>query len=157
MGFYVYFNAPTWCFKTGFGSRIIPTRRSVEAVPASDRAPIGPVLPSALHDADGEAVRKKAQEELREETELKSMEKQDHPAPAPQPILASSSAARRCDRWIEQLLIEQLPLESLDPLEPLESIGSYRIHGFGPKLRGFTATNIAGWCIWETRFALCEN
>jgi hypothetical protein len=37
------------------------------------------------------------------------------------------------------------------------TIGSYWIHGFGPKLRGFTATNIAVWSTWETRFASCEN
>ena len=123
MGFYVYFNAPTWCFKTGFGSRIIPTRRSVEAVPASDRAPIGPVLPSALHDADGEAVRKKAQEELREETELKSMEKQDHPAPAPQPILASSSAApfSAADAPAGE---EELDMSFLEDMVPQEDLGN---------------------------------
>ena len=123
MGFYIYFNAPTWCFKTGFGSRIIPTRRSVEATPASDRAPIGPVLPSALHDADGEAVRKKAQEELREESELKSMEKQDHPAPAQQPVLASSSAApfSAVDAPAGE---EELDMSFLEDMVPQEDLGN---------------------------------
>ena len=77
LGFYVHFNAPTWCFKTGFGSRIIPTRRTVEPLPASNVAPIGPVMPSSFHDADGEAVRAKAQEEKREEGEQQLMGVED--------------------------------------------------------------------------------
>ena len=38
---------------------------------------MGPVLPSVLHDADGEAVRKKAQEEQREEQEKQAMGNED--------------------------------------------------------------------------------
>ena len=50
--------SPTWCFKTGFGGRLIPTR-TVETLPAPRNAPTGPVFPSAFHDADG-AVKQKA-------------------------------------------------------------------------------------------------
>ena len=77
LGFYVHFNAPTWCFKTEFGSRIIPTRRTVEPLPASNAAPIGPVMTSSFHDADGESVRAKAQEEKREEGEQQLMGVED--------------------------------------------------------------------------------
>lgn len=65
LGFYIHFNAPTWQFKAGFGGRIIPTKRTVEPIPESAQPPVGPILPSVLHDADGEAVKQKANEERR--------------------------------------------------------------------------------------------
>ena len=77
MGFYVHFNAPTWNFKTGFGGRVIPTRRSIQAQPASNAAPVGPILPHALHDADGEAVRNQAKAEEAEEREAAAMGGED--------------------------------------------------------------------------------
>ena len=43
------------------------------------------------------------------------------------------------------------------PWEPLEHIGTMVLAIFGLNLQGFTATNIAVWCIWETRFVSCEN
>ena len=43
----------------------------------SNVAPIGPVMPSSFHDADGEAVRAKAQEEKREEGEQQLMGVED--------------------------------------------------------------------------------
>ena len=67
--------SPPWCFKTGLGGRIIPIRRAVEALLAPSNAPAGPVLLSAFHDADGEAVEQKPQEEKREETEMQAMAK----------------------------------------------------------------------------------
>ena len=68
-------------------------------------------------------MRKKAQEELREETELKSMEKQDHPAPAPQPILASSSAApfSAADAPAGE---EELDMSFLEDMVPQEDLGN---------------------------------
>ena len=56
---------------------MIPTKRSVEPIPESQQPPLGPVLPSVLHDVDGEAVRKKAQEEQREEKEQQAMGSED--------------------------------------------------------------------------------
>ena len=73
MGFYARFNAPTWNFKTGFGGRVIPTRRSIQAQPASAVAPVGPVLPHALHDADGEAIRQQGKDEEAQEREAAAM------------------------------------------------------------------------------------
>ena len=100
LGFYIHFNAPTWCFKTGFGGRIIPTRRTVEALPAPSNPPVGQILPSAFHDADGEAVKQKAQEEQREEAEMQAMARMDTPSqqdqqqvPPAQPVLAGLAAA----------------------------------------------------------------
>jgi hypothetical protein len=77
LGFYIHFDAPTWKFKAGFGGRVIPTKRSVEPLPESQQPPLGPVLPSVLHDVDGEAVRKKAHEEQREEQEKQAMGNED--------------------------------------------------------------------------------
>ena len=73
LGFYVHFNAPTWKFKAGFGGRVIPTKRSVEPLPVPQQPLLGPVLPSRLHDAEGDAVKQKAQEEIREELETQAM------------------------------------------------------------------------------------
>ena len=93
---YSHFNAPTWCFKTGFGGRIIPSRCTVEGLPAPSNAPVGPVLPSILRDANGEAVTQKAQEEA----EMHPMAKMDFPsepgqqqAPPAQPVLVGYSSA----------------------------------------------------------------
>ena len=73
LGIYLHFNAPTWKFKTGFGGRVVPTRRAVEGVSASFQAPKSDVLLSSFHDADAEAVRNKAAEEKLEEREMVSM------------------------------------------------------------------------------------
>ena len=111
LGFYVHFNAPAWCFKTGFGSRLIPTRRTLEALPAFSDAPAGPVLPSALHDPDGEAVRKKAQEEQREESEMQSMAKMDFPA-GPHTQVSQHRLPQRHQQKL-QLLVRQRMQELL--------------------------------------------
>jgi len=91
LGSCVHFNAPTWCFKTGLGSRIIPTRRTVEPWPASSAEPVGPVLPSALHGADGEAVKQKAREEKQEEGELQAMGAEDVRPKHPESEAATTS------------------------------------------------------------------
>ena len=41
--------------------------------PLSQQPPLGLVLPSQLHDARGDAVKQKAQEEIREELEMQAM------------------------------------------------------------------------------------
>ena len=77
MGFFLHFNSPTWCFKTGFGGRVIPTKRSIQGQTASFQHPNAPVLPHPLHDADAEAVRKKMLEEKGEERESSAMHGED--------------------------------------------------------------------------------
>ena len=77
LGFYLHFNAPTWKFKTGFGGRVVPTKRAVEGISASFQAPQGDVLPSSFHDAEAEAVKNKAAEEKLEEREMVSMGHED--------------------------------------------------------------------------------
>ena len=77
LGFYIHFDAPTWRFKAGFGGRVIRTKRTVEPISASQQQPLGPVLPSELHDADGDAAREKAEEEKKGEKEAKAMGSED--------------------------------------------------------------------------------
>lgn len=57
LGFYLHFNAPTWQFKSGFGGRVIPTRKTVAGKSASFEPPSVPILPHPLHDADAEATK----------------------------------------------------------------------------------------------------
>eukprot|EP00435_Cladocopium_sp_Y103_P018358 s4574_g4.t1 len=64
-------------FKSGFGGRIIPTKCSIAGQSASFKPPDTPVLPHPLHDADGEAVRKKMIEEKGEEREAHAMGSED--------------------------------------------------------------------------------
>ena len=77
LGFFIHFDAPTWRFKAGFGGRVIPTKRTVDPISASQQQPLGPILPSQFHDADGDAVRKKAEEEKNEDKESKAMGSED--------------------------------------------------------------------------------
>jgi hypothetical protein len=77
LGFYLHFNAPTWQFKSGFGGRVIPTRKTFVGKSASFAPPSVPILPHPLHDADAEAVKKKMAEEKTEERETKTMGEQD--------------------------------------------------------------------------------
>ena len=77
LGFYLHFNAPTWQSKSGFGGRVIPTRKTVVGKSASFAPPSVPILPHPLHDADAEAVKKKMVEEKTEERETKAMGEQD--------------------------------------------------------------------------------
>ena len=75
-GFFLHFNSPTWRFKTGFGGRVIPTKRSMQGQAASFKPPDAPVLPHPLHDADAEVLRKKMLEEKGEERESSAMQGQ---------------------------------------------------------------------------------
>ena len=58
---------------------MVPTKRAVPAHPASFTAPLGDVLPSALHDKDAEDVKQKKMEEQAEEREAFSMGQHDQP------------------------------------------------------------------------------
>ena len=70
LGFYFHFiNAPTWQFKSGFGGRVIPTRKTVLGRSASFEPPAAPVLSHPLYGADAEAVKKKMLEEKAEKRE----------------------------------------------------------------------------------------
>ena len=69
LGFYLHFNAPTWKFKSGFGGRVIPTRKTVLGRSASFEPPAAPVLSHPLYGADAEAVKKKMLEEKAEKRE----------------------------------------------------------------------------------------
>ena len=41
LGFFIHFDAPTWRFKAGFGGRVIPTKRTVDPISASQQQPPG--------------------------------------------------------------------------------------------------------------------
>ena len=77
LGFFMHFHAPTWDFKTGYGGRIVSTKTKLEAQTVSFTKPLGDVEPSKLHDAEAEAVRLKAREEQREESEIAAMGQED--------------------------------------------------------------------------------
>ena len=130
LGYYVHFNAPTWCFKTGFGSRIIPTRRTVEPLPASNAAPIGPVMPSPLHDADGEAVRAQAQEEKREEGEQHLMGVEDERSrnagstAMPEVATTATSNTVQAPQHVQvEVQNEELDMSFLEDMVPQEDMG----------------------------------
>ena len=41
LGFFIHFDAPTWRFKAGFGGCVIPTKRTVDPISASQQQPPG--------------------------------------------------------------------------------------------------------------------
>ena len=73
--FYVNFKCCTWDYKS-MGGRIVPTKVYNTPKPIILGAP-GEIEPSAFFDEEAEAVRLKAEEERREELELKGMEAHD--------------------------------------------------------------------------------
>eukprot|EP00435_Cladocopium_sp_Y103_P037705 s280_g10.t1 len=79
LAFYKDFSCPTYDFQTGFGARIVPTKR--DALPASDAWIPLEAIAAKAKDPDAEAVIKKAIEESREEKELEMMGKFDKPDP----------------------------------------------------------------------------
>eukprot|EP00435_Cladocopium_sp_Y103_P032843 s2896_g8.t1 len=82
--FYATFRCNSWEYKSGFGGRVVPTKVRREALSVGFQLPQGEVEPSAFHDAEAEAVREKAKEELREKSERIDMgehdERRDFPA-----------------------------------------------------------------------------
>ena len=62
----------------------MPTKSKREALSVGFHPPRGEIEPSAFHDADAEAVREKAREEMREESERAEMGAHDdrHELPA---------------------------------------------------------------------------
>eukprot|EP00435_Cladocopium_sp_Y103_P062386 s673_g24.t1 len=76
-------NFACWSFeyRSGFGSRVLPTKATKAALGASAAAPIGMVEPSPFVDEDAEAVKHKHLEEAREETETNEMALHDKVQP----------------------------------------------------------------------------
>ena len=77
LAFYSTFRCSSWEYKSGFGGRVVPTKIKREALSVGFQLPQGEIEPSAFHDAEGEAVREKAREELREESERIGMGEHD--------------------------------------------------------------------------------
>jgi hypothetical protein len=69
LAFYSAFKCNSWKYKSGFGGRVVPTKIKREALSVGFQLPQGEIELSAFHNADAEAVREKAREELREESE----------------------------------------------------------------------------------------
>ena len=84
LAFYSAFKCNSWEYKSGFGGRVVPTKIKREALSVGFHPPRGEIEPSAFHDADAEAVREKAREEMREESERAEMGAHDdrHELPA---------------------------------------------------------------------------
>eukprot|EP00435_Cladocopium_sp_Y103_P042490 s2990_g11.t1 len=74
---------PCWSFeyRSGFGSRVLPTKATKAALGASAAAPVGSVEPSPFVDEDAEAVKQKHLEEVREENEAQEMALHDKSLP----------------------------------------------------------------------------
>ena len=73
LAYFKEFNCPTFDYQTGFGSRIIPTKREAVALPAlPNQFPLESIAVKA-RDLEAEAVIKKATEENREDTEAQRM------------------------------------------------------------------------------------
>ena len=80
LAFYKEFKSPTFEYQTGFGSRIVPTKREAVALPAAEvLIPLDQIRAKAK-DPDAEAVILKAMEEAREDAEQGRMEQNDHKA-----------------------------------------------------------------------------
>lgn len=72
----------------------------------SQQPPLGPILPSRLHDADGDAVKQKAQEERKEELEAQAMGKKD---PARQSLQQTTEAQHGESAGASQHVAENAP------------------------------------------------
>ena len=82
LGFYKEFSCHSFNYQSGFGGRIVPTKREALALPsATSLIPMEAIMVKA-RDPEAEAVIKKAIEENREEGELERMRKQDEKATA---------------------------------------------------------------------------
>ena len=98
MKFHLQFNLFSWQYKVGFGGRVVPTKRRMAGPRAvSFAAPKGPTVPSALVDEDAEAVRQKAVEERKEETEANAMAGHDKPSNVVHDVEFADEAAFRED------------------------------------------------------------
>eukprot|EP00435_Cladocopium_sp_Y103_P069691 s216_g33.t1 len=77
MAYYLQFRCHSWEYRTNMGGRVVPTKNPATPVGVSFRAPRTPAVPTAFYDAEAEAVKAKAREELREEREAARMETHD--------------------------------------------------------------------------------
>ena len=109
LAFYSAFKCNSWEYKSGFGGRVVPTKIKREALSVGFHPPRGEIEPSAFHDADAEAVREKAREELREESERVEMGAHDdqHELPAveddapPEVSFGDTDAVQHDDETVE--------------------------------------------------------
>ena len=109
LAFYSAFKCNSWEYKSGFGGRVVPTKIKREALSVGFHPPRGEIEPSAFHDADAEAVREKAREELREESERVEMGAHDdrHELPAveddapPEVSFGDADAVQHDDETVE--------------------------------------------------------
>ena len=77
LAFYKEFKCPTFEYQTGFGSRIVPTKREAVALPAAEVLIPMEQIRAKARDHDAEAVILKAIEESREDAEQMKMERND--------------------------------------------------------------------------------
>eukprot|EP00435_Cladocopium_sp_Y103_P044674 s1582_g12.t1 len=77
MAFYLHNKCHSWQYRSGFGSRILPTMKKTIPKAVSFEVPLGPIEGSKLHDADAEAVIKFAEDEKKAEEEQFAMSQHD--------------------------------------------------------------------------------
>ena len=73
LAFYLNFKCASYDFKSGFGGRVVPTKRSRAPIAPGFNVPTGEIEPSKFFDEDVHAVRQKALEEQREDFEAAGM------------------------------------------------------------------------------------
>jgi len=82
LAYFKEFSCPSLDYQTGFGSRIIPTKRKALALPAATSlVPLESIVVKK-RDPEAEAAAKQAVEENREEGELQRMKRADDPQKA---------------------------------------------------------------------------
>ena len=80
--FYKFFSAPSYDYQTGFGARIVPTKREALALPTSTAMIPFESIVTKFRDHEAEAVAEKAAEENREALEMAKMSVADDPQKA---------------------------------------------------------------------------
>ena len=77
MAYYLHCKCYSWQYRSGFGSRVLPTMKRAVPKAVSFEVPLGPVEGSLLHDADAEAVIEYAEQKKKAEEERFAMAQQD--------------------------------------------------------------------------------
>ena len=95
LAYYLHCRCFSWQYKSGFGTRILPTMKKPVPRSVSFEVPLGPIEDSRLHDKDAQAVIEFAEKEKKMQEEISAMAANDplQSAAQPQQELQSKDAA----------------------------------------------------------------